>query len=241
MTPADDSADSPGVRESSTRARIEDRVATLGVVCFHSPLRTLGIFFLIVAALGSQLPKTHFETDVELHLASDNPVRLNYEFLREQFGRSDFAMVVMTPPEVFTPEFLTTLRDLHERFEDELPWIDEVQSLVNARFTRGEDDTLVVGDLNHEPDTVEHRRWLKGGMLDSFAAKGAGPALTWPADEPTMRIDYVLARGPVADRLEACRVLAEGPFVSRADAPALSDHLPLLASFATRESQASLI
>ena len=157
MTPADDSADAdaPRSRERSTRTRIEDRVATLGVACFHSPFRTLGIFFLIVAALGSQLPKTYFETDVELHLAPNNPVRLNYEFLREQFGRSDYAMVVMTPSEVFTPDFLVKLRDLHERFEDELPWIDDVQSLVNARFTRGEDDTLVVGDLLEDwPETT---------------------------------------------------------------------------------------
>jgi len=155
MTPADDPPHDPPVRKLSTRERIEDRVATLGVACFRHPLRTLGIFFLIVAALGSQLPKTYFETDVELHLAPDNPVRRNYEFLREQFGRSDYAMVVMTPPEVFTPEFLMTLRELHGRFEDELPWIDEVQSLVNARFTRGEDDTLVVGDLLDDwPETT---------------------------------------------------------------------------------------
>jgi len=155
MTPADDPPHDPPVRKLSTRERIEDRVATLGVACFRHPLRTLGIFFLIVAALGSQLPKTYFETDVELHLAPDNPVRRNYEFLREQYGRSDYAMVVMTPPEVFTPEFLMTLRELHGRFEDELPWIDEVQSLVNARFTRGEDDTLVVGDLLDDwPETT---------------------------------------------------------------------------------------
>ena len=147
MPPPDASEPNPRVRAYALRERIEDRVATLGVACFRRPLQTLGLFFLIVAALGSQLPKTYFETDVELHLAPDNPRRLDYDFLRKQFGRSDFALVVMTPAEVFTPKFLRTLQVLHGRLEDELPFIDEVQSLVNARFTRGEGDTLLVGDL----------------------------------------------------------------------------------------------
>ena len=109
---------------------------------------------LVVAALGSQLPKIYFESQVELHLDPTHPVRLDYNALRAQYGRSDIAMVVLTPPEVFSAEFLATLRELHRRFEDELPWVDEVQSLINARFTRGVGDTLVVGDLLEDwPET----------------------------------------------------------------------------------------
>jgi len=101
--------------------------------------------------------------------------------------------------------------------------------------------TLVLGDLNHEPDSAERGHWLDAGMVDCFAAKGAGPALTWPADEPTMRIDYILARGPIADRLESFRVLAEAPFISQADALALSDHRPLFACFGSGDAKRDLV
>ena len=102
---------------------------------------------LVVGALSTQLPKTVFLSDVDRYLPTDHPQRIQFNLLREQFGREDFLLVAATPKEIFNAEFLATLRQLHERFEDELPWIDDVQSLINARETRGERDSLIVDDL----------------------------------------------------------------------------------------------
>lgn len=141
-------------QQLNPRARAAERITRLGSWCFRRPGLTLAIVALIVGGLASQLPKVYFESELALHLDADHPVRVSFDAFREQYGRSDFAMVVLTPPEVFSPSFLTTLRGLHQRFEDELPWIEEVQSLVNARFTRGVGDTLVVGDLLEDwPET----------------------------------------------------------------------------------------
>lgn len=131
----------------SARLRLERSVATLGMWSYRAPLVTLLIAALIVGALATQLPKTFFLSDVDRYLPTHHPERIQFNLLREQFGREDFLLVAITPNEVFDAGFLETLRELHVRFEEELPWVDDVQSLVNARETRGAEDSLVVDDL----------------------------------------------------------------------------------------------
>jgi len=50
--------------------------------------------------------------------------------------------------------------------------------------------TLVFGDMNTTPDAAELQR-LFHQFRDAWPAR-AGPGFTYPADEPTKRIDYVL-------------------------------------------------
>jgi len=93
---------------------------------------------------------------------------------------------------------------------------------------------LLIGDLNHGPDTEEYRLWIDAGWTDTFAEVGKGEGLTIKADNPKYRIDYVMATGPIANQTVESRPLFEGAFrLNMADANsfALSDHLPQLAVF----------
>ncbi|NNJ25501.1 endonuclease/exonuclease/phosphatase family protein [Alienimonas chondri] len=93
---------------------------------------------------------------------------------------------------------------------------------------------LLIGDLNHTPDVAEHRLWTDAGWVDTFVKVGAGEGLTIKADEPTRRIDYVMAAGPIAGQIVESRPLFEGAFRTNPADPqsfALSDHLPQLAVF----------
>lgn len=93
---------------------------------------------------------------------------------------------------------------------------------------------LLIGDLNHTPDTREHELWLEAGWVDTFSRVGKGDGFTIRADTPSRRIDYVMAAGPIAERIVESRPLFEGAFrldLNDADAFALSDHLPQLAKF----------
>jgi endonuclease/exonuclease/phosphatase family metal-dependent hydrolase len=93
---------------------------------------------------------------------------------------------------------------------------------------------LLIGDLNHGPDTEEYKLWLDAGWIDTFAQVGKGDGLTIKADQPQYRIDYVMATGPLAKQILESRPLFEGAFrVNLADEQsyALSDHLPQLAVF----------
>lgn len=96
---------------------------------------------------------------------------------------------------------------------------------------------ILMGDLNHTPDMPEYKLWMDGGWTDTFAKVGKGDGLTYPADRPDRRIDYIMARGPLAERIVESRPLYEGAF--RLNLPdkqsfALSDHVPQMAVFAPR-------
>jgi predicted RND superfamily exporter protein len=140
----------------SPRRLVEDAIATAGLAAWQRPLVTLLLVLLAIGGLASRLPQITFESDVDRYLQQDDPVRVAYDRLREQFGRDDMLYIAITPPAIFEPGFLEKLRALHERLEDELPWVEEVRSLVNARQTRGDGDSLIVDDLLEDwPETPE--------------------------------------------------------------------------------------
>lgn len=93
---------------------------------------------------------------------------------------------------------------------------------------------LLIGDLNHGPDTEEYKLWIDAGWVDTFVKVGKGEGLTIKSDIPKWRIDYVMAAGPIADHVVESRPLFEGAFrlnISDKASFALSDHLPQLAVF----------
>ena len=93
---------------------------------------------------------------------------------------------------------------------------------------------LLIGDLNHNPDTEEYKLWIDAGWTDTFAKVGKGKGLTIKADIPKYRIDYVMATGPISNQIVESRPLFEGSFrlnIADESSFALSDHLPQLAVF----------
>jgi len=101
----------------------------------------------LAALLGAQLPDLEVDNSVEAFLHPDDPKLLHYNEFRDQFGRDDVTVIAIRPRNVFDLDFLTTLRALHEDLENEVPYLDEVTSLVNARSTRGEGNELIIEDL----------------------------------------------------------------------------------------------
>ncbi|WP_166831587.1 endonuclease/exonuclease/phosphatase family protein [Thalassoroseus pseudoceratinae] len=93
---------------------------------------------------------------------------------------------------------------------------------------------LLIGDLNHGPDSEEYKLWIDAGWIDTFAKVGEGQGSTIKADDPKYRIDYVMATGPIAEQISESRPLFEGAFrlnIADENSFALSDHLPQLAVF----------
>ena len=77
---------------------------------------------------------------------------------------------------------------------------------------------VLSGDFNFTPDSKEYRAMIDSGWVDTAAAFG-DPKPTIPADQPTMRIDYVFVRPADRWRVIDVQVLHE---------PVASDHAPLL-------------
>lgn len=111
--------------------------------------------------------------------------------------------------------------------------ISEILAVMDKDILKNR-SILVQGDFNHQPDGEEFKAWTKGGMTDTFAKNETNVELTCPSIEPTERIDYILARGPIAERLKRSRILYEGAFRAYEEdetSYALSDHIPVFAEF----------
>jgi endonuclease/exonuclease/phosphatase family metal-dependent hydrolase len=114
------------------------------------------------------------------------------------------------------------LREIRAMIESMKPDLDAGRSM------------LLIGDLNHGPETEEYKLWIDAGWVDTFTKVGKGDGFTIKADIPKWRIDYVMAAGPIAERVTESRPLFEGAFrlnINDKQSFALSDHLPQLAVF----------
>ncbi|MFG0265954.1 MAG: endonuclease/exonuclease/phosphatase family protein, partial [Rhodopirellula sp. JB055] len=150
------------------------------------------------------------------------------ELFTRHWGRATLAVPGKEPLIVHSAHLYPTaeptvrLKEIRAMIESMKPDLDAGRSM------------LLIGDLNHGPDTQEHQLWLDAGWVDTFSQVGQGEGLTFTSDNPEWRIDYVMAAGPIADRIIESRPLFEGAFrlnLNDKNSFALSDHLPQLAVF----------
>ena len=150
------------------REHIERRFAAWGHFVFQNAKATLACTLLVAAAFASQLPNVKLDTSTEAFLKKNDPVRLTYNAFRNQFGRDEMILLAIRPPEVFDIPFLEKLRDFHADIEAEVPKLQDVESLINARNTRGEGDELIVEDLfTHWPETPAELAAIRERVMDN--------------------------------------------------------------------------
>ena len=132
------------------RRWIAFKFESFGHWVYKHPLLVLLVTLVPVVALISQVPKTTIDTSTEGFLHENDPILKQYNAFREQFGRDELILIALNPPEVFDFGFLEKLKALHEDLENEVPYIDDITSLINARMTRGTAGELIVEDLLEE-------------------------------------------------------------------------------------------
>ena len=150
------------------KVRIENYFELFGHTVYRHRWLTIIPMLLIVIFLGSRLPNKKIDTSTESFLHEDDPTMLTYNEFRREFGRDEFVVVAIESSNIFTLDFLRKLKKLHNEIEDNVPYIDDVISLVSARNTRGEVDQLIVGDLLEDfPETEEDLTTLKNRVFSN--------------------------------------------------------------------------
>ncbi|MGB2894640.1 MAG: endonuclease/exonuclease/phosphatase family protein, partial [Anaerolineales bacterium] len=92
----------------------------------------------------------------------------------------------------------------------------QAQVPVILRFWNGQDYSLLLGDLNAPPDSIEMKLIADAGLLDSWNEAGVGPGFTFSAGDPFQRIDWIWHSDDlVAVEAQVLQTLA-------------SDHLPVV-------------
>ena len=133
--------------EAGWRKRIETGFETWGYFIYRNRWSALIGCLLLTGWLFSFLPALTVDNSTESFLLPDDPAVIVYNDFRDQFGRDDRIVLAIETRDLFSFDFLARLKELHEAIESEVPNIDDVESLVNARTTRGEGNELIVGEL----------------------------------------------------------------------------------------------
>ncbi len=128
------------------KTKIEKGFESLGRTFYRHRIKTLLIMFFIIGLLSSQMPPI-IDTSSEGMLRKDDPGKIKYDDFRELFGNSSIIVIGIKSSDIFNSKFLSKLKDMHNDLEKEVPYIREITSLINARRTYGDTDTLYVENL----------------------------------------------------------------------------------------------
>jgi predicted RND superfamily exporter protein len=150
------------------RQALEKAFERLGYFIADNPVKTLIFSLVVVLPFALGLPKTTIDASTEGFLFSDDPAIVQYNAFRDAYGRDEWAILAIGPTDIFMPKTIEKIRKIHERIENETPYLDEVTSLINARDTRGENDALIVEDLfETTPTTNDEWEVLKKRALSN--------------------------------------------------------------------------
>lgn len=150
-------------KKNNWKVQVERGFERLGWIMGKYPWRCLLGTLLIIGALASQLGHLKQDSSIEGFLPKDSETILSYIQFKETFGRDETFVITVETENPYTQEFATRLHALHQQLLDEVPHIAKVDSLANARYTHGADDTLFIDDLLPEilPDDPAQVQKLK--------------------------------------------------------------------------------
>lgn len=169
---------------NSWKVRVESGFEALGLMMGRHPWLWLLGCVLVVGALSSQLGRLEKDTSIEGFLEKGSTEIQRYDAFKETFGRDEIFIITLEVETPFTQAFATQFHALHRQLEDEVPYVDKVESLANARYTYGEDDTLYIEPLLPEvlpedPVALEQlkRYTLQNENYRNFLISGDGRML----------------------------------------------------------------
>jgi uncharacterized protein len=129
------------------RRKVENWFENWAETFFRHRFKTIIIMLIFAVAMIVHLPKITLDVSTEGFLCETDQALIDYNGFRDQFGRDELVLVAIRGSDIFSPSFLKKLKQLHEELADQVPHLDDITSLINARNTRGEGDSLIVQDL----------------------------------------------------------------------------------------------
>ena len=138
------------------KTRIEKGFQKLGIRVIRYRWAILLMTVVVAGLAATQLPKLSIATSVESMFTRDDQILTDYQRFRSQFGRDEEIVLLISSADVFSLEFLATLKQFHEDLENTLPLLKEVRSLVNAPYIEPTEAGLQVsGFLDNLPGSEQ--------------------------------------------------------------------------------------
>ena len=126
---------------------IEDKFKNLAYFIYDHHKKIIPTIFLTIILLAINLYKITLDVSTEGFLYKDDPNRVAYTKLRDQFGRDEKIIIAIKSDHIFSDKFLNNLKSLQDELEDKVPYLKDILSLINATKTTGNNDSLIVEEL----------------------------------------------------------------------------------------------
>ncbi len=234
---------------SNWKHRLETKFAYFSLAIMKRPKLSLLLFLLIIAGFGQSLRFVEIDPEMESFVEETAPVRVIYDRVKEEFGRNDIVMLALRG-DVMSTDFLTRLQAMQRRIENDVPYVEDVTSIINAPYQRGTEDALEVLDLIETiPQTPAEFTQLEQRIQESTLASSV-----LVNDTRTMALmmiepatyDYAAAGGETADVDSFDDAFSEDLFSADAfeadagDASIIENDIPFVTQFQIRDMLAEL-
>lgn len=203
--------------------RVEPGFRAWGRFVVAHPLVVLLLSLVSAAVAIAGLAWLRVDVTFESFLEEDDPVLIAYERFADLFGRDERIVISaepgtsLGPDGVFERRFLERLRALHEALESGVPHVEEITSLVNARDTRAEGDTLIVEEfLDPWPEDAAAVAKLRERALDNPLFPGTLLSPDARATAITIELQFYSSGDVVLDELAGFDEQGDSPGASLA-------------------------
>jgi len=150
------------------RSKTESSFEKVGEIISLHPKKIILFILALSLVFIANLPKITIDTSTEGFLHHNDPALIRYEAFKKQFGQDEMIMVVVKTEDLFNFASLNMLKALHNELENTMPHLNDINSLINARNTRGEGDRLIVEDLfEHWPADEKELASIKKIAVES--------------------------------------------------------------------------
>ena len=141
---------------STWQKKMENLFKNQGEAITKRPVVTLLLCCIAIIGATHQLVNIRLDSSIESFLSKDHPASISINENRKHFGITDLVVVGVKSSDLFSADKLHKLRQLHDALVQEIPDVERVDSLLNARITRGEEDALIVEEfLSTVPNSPE--------------------------------------------------------------------------------------
>ena len=134
----------------------------------HYPKTVCCLVLVLLALCISKIYLIEFDTSTRGYLKTDHPSIVSYDEFRENFGRDEFIVVAIEHDNIFSLEFMAQLQILQEALYQAVPYVEDVDSLINARHIYGLEDEVIVEDLFEQwPESAAQLSALKKVVMNN--------------------------------------------------------------------------
>ena len=144
----------PSPQERDFVTRLNEAFAAIAGWSFDHRIFVL-LFCIAIAAGGLQLAAgARVDNSYENYFDPEDPIYLAYEQYREDFGSDEISYILYDAPDsphgAWNLEVMHKIAHLTSALEDEVPFIYDVKSVVNAELVEGVPDGNEISELKDD-------------------------------------------------------------------------------------------